>query len=139
MIRIDIPGPPTAKGRPRFARATGRAYTPAKTVNAEAHVKMIAAQAMAGAAPFDGPLTMRVVAALAIPGSWSQRKQRDAAEGRLRPTGRPDVDNFLKLYGDALNGIVWRDDAQVVEAKVSKHYSKYPHTVVEIAPLVIDQ
>jgi Holliday junction resolvase RusA-like endonuclease len=40
--------------------------------------------------------------------------------GGCYPTGRPDIDNTLKLLLDACNGIVWLDDAQVVEVAVSK-------------------
>lgn len=137
MIRIEIPGTPTAKGRPRFSRASGRAYTPAKTEAAESHVKIIAALAMAGAAPFDGPIKLEVWARMAVPQSWSKRKQQAAHAGELRPTGKPDLDNLLKLVGDSLNGIVWRDDSQVVEASMTKRYAHIPMTVVIVTPLEI--
>ena len=36
-------------------------------------------------------------------------------------TDKPDVDNVLKLVMDALNGVAYRDDAQVTEAVIRKH------------------
>ena len=60
---------------------------------------------------------------------------RKPLEGALRivvtvmrnrsPTARPDADNYLKAI-DAFNGIVWRDDAQVIDARVVKVRSVSP-------------
>jgi Holliday junction resolvase RusA-like endonuclease len=58
-----------------------------------------------------------------------------AENGLLRPTTRPDVDNFCKCGLDALNGIVWRDDSQVVELTVSKFYSSRPRLELEAVEL----
>ena len=40
------------------------------------------------------------------------------------PTSVPDTDNVLKAVSDAMNGIVYRDDSQVVNAVVWKRYSE---------------
>ena len=48
-----------------------------------------------------------------------------AESGALRPITKPDADNFAKVI-DALNGIVWPDDNQVVELTVEKFYSTRP-------------
>lgn len=46
---------------------------------------------------------------------------------------RADWDNFHKLSMDALSGIVWEDDSQIVEAVVRKDYDKErPRVEVEI-------
>ena len=47
-MKFTIPGEPTGKGRPRMTR-TGHTYTPEKTVNYEALVKMAYKQASNGA------------------------------------------------------------------------------------------
>lgn len=36
---------------------------------------------------------------------------------------RPDVDKLARAIGDALTGVVWRDDSQIVQFKVSKYYA----------------
>jgi Holliday junction resolvase RusA-like endonuclease len=49
------------------------------------------------------------------------------------PIGKPDLDNMLKALKDACNGIVWRDDAQIVDVKASKEYADTrPHLTIEV-------
>ena len=50
----------------------------------------------------------------------------------IRPTRKPDFDNIGKVICDALNGIAYRDDAQIVDALVRKFYSDTPRVIVEI-------
>lgn len=80
---------------------------------------------MEGRALLAGPLAVEVRAYLPIPASWSKKKHLDAAEGLIRPTSRPDVDNFAKVI-DGLNEVAWKDDAQIVTLAVSKRYSVRP-------------
>jgi len=73
---------------------------------------------------------MRIIAYYAIPASTSQKKRREMESGLLRPIKKPDVDNLAKVVCDALNKIAYRDDAQVVDAQVSKYYSDQPRIEV---------
>ena len=131
-ITIELPGEPRGKGRPRFTRA-GIAYTPAKTRSYEASLSWTAAAAMKGAKPLEGPLVLIVEAYMPIPMSWSGKRQRMAAAGDIRPTTRPDFDNIMKTL-DGLNGIVWRDDAQVVDVRCVKAYSERPRLRITVEP-----
>jgi Holliday junction resolvase RusA-like endonuclease len=132
IAQFSIPGPPVAKGRPKFARRGGfvTTYTPEKTVNFEGLVKSRAAEAMDGEPPAEGPVRLSVMVMLPIPASWSGKKQTAAASGNLRPTSKPDWDNFGKIASDGMNGIVYRDDSQIVSATVEKHYSINPRVDV---------
>ena len=56
--------------------------------------------------------------------------------GCTRPTGKPDLDNCIKLLMDGLNKLAWLDDAQVVRLTASKRYAVAPQTVVEIAEVL---
>jgi Holliday junction resolvase RusA-like endonuclease len=134
MIVVELAGTPVGKGRPRFMRATGHAYTPEKTRNFETNLLLRAQDVMAGQPPIEGPVAVIVYAYFPIPQSWSQKKRAGALLGVRRPTGRPDLDNIIKML-DAFNGIVWRDDAQIVEGSVSKHYSDRPRLCVEVKPV----
>ena len=44
-------------------------------------------------------------------------------------------DNVLKAAGDGLNGIVWRDDAQIASAQIIKLYSETPRLIIEVREL----
>ena len=133
-IRITLSGQPVAKGRVRFARKTGHAFTPEKTVAYEGRLSLAAQDAMNGAPPLEGPLLVTVMAELLIPLSWSKRKKDQAASGLRLPLARPDLDNFAKIL-DALNLIVWVDDAQIVDLCVRKRYSAQPQLTIDIRTL----
>jgi len=134
-IIIELPGEPKGKGRPRFARRTGHAYTPQKTASYEAMLRHEAALAMADRPPLEGALRVRVAAYFGVPASWSTKKQIAAITGAIRPAKRPDLDNIVKMF-DALNVIVWRDDAQIVEGWIEKYYSDRPRLRIEVSPVV---
>lgn len=42
--------------------------------------------------------------------------------GQIRPTVKPDCDNVSKIILDALNGVAFKDDSQVVGLWVEKWY-----------------
>lgn len=130
-IRFFIPGAPQGKGRARATR-TGRMYTPAKTVAYESLISHAAALAMDGAAIIDSACALTVDIAFAIPPSWPKKRRQGAIDGKVLPTLRPDADNVAKAVLDACNGIVWRDDAQVVLLQAHKRYSQTPGVTVEI-------
>ena len=51
----------------------------------------------------------------------------------IKPTKKPDADNIAKAVCDALNGIAYKDDSQVVDLTVRKYYSKFPRVQVFIS------
>lgn len=132
-VSIYVPGEPVSKGRPRFVRSTGRTYTPAKTATAERSLAQWAFEAMAGRPLFNEPLGLCVDLAFAWPKSVT-RKRRNDPHGMWRAS-RPDVDNATKLVGDALNNVVWTDDALIVLAVVRKFYSEAPSTRIVVCPV----
>src|SRR5260370_40793394 len=91
--------------------------------------------AMAGRQPIDVPVRIELLVELPGPASWAKRKTADAITGHIRPTSRPDVDNFLKAILDTINTIVVADDAQVVEVYAKKKFSIPPKMVATIFPL----
>lgn len=64
--------------------------------------------------------------------------KNDCRDAIIMPK-RPDGDNLLKMVGDALNGIVWKDDGQIVDGRVRKFYHEIggaPRTEITIAEAV---
>jgi Holliday junction resolvase RusA-like endonuclease len=128
---ITVPGVPTGKGRPKFVKATGRAYTPKSTASRENAVGSAAASAWR-APPSDAPFDVTVTLVLPVPPSWSKKKQAAALAGDVPPTAKPDLDNAVKLVADALNEIVWRDDKQITRLTAVKRYGITPQTIIEV-------
>jgi Holliday junction resolvase RusA-like endonuclease len=66
-----------------------------------------------------------VIAVFPIAQSWAKKKQASALAGTEPPCVKPDHDNLAKSL-DALNGIVWGDDKQIVFSRVFKIYGERP-------------
>jgi Holliday junction resolvase RusA-like endonuclease len=132
-VTIVIDGTAVAKGRPRMTRR-GFAYTPAATRKYEAHGRLAAQLAMNGR-PIALPPRMVALVELPIPVSWSKRRRAVAITGDIRPTSRPDLDNFIKAAADAVSGIVVADDSLIVELDARKRYGSDPKVVLTIVPL----
>ena len=130
VLQVHIPGEPVAKGRPRMTRQ-GRAYTPKRTASAETYARQMMV-AQAGQPLLQGPLDVEIVVVMGIPQSWKGRTRADAVAGLVRPTKRPDADNFGKLYGDAGNGILWHDDSQICGLTISKCYGEKPGVLLTV-------
>lgn len=131
---ITIPGIARGKGRARATRR-GTVYTPAQTVNAEAWVKACAVEQI-GQPLLTTPLSVNVAFHVEVPASWSKKRRAAALSGEIRPTGKPDLDNCIKLIFDGLNKIAWLDDSQVVTLTASKRYDTTPATFMQIAEVL---
>lgn len=132
-LTVVLAGPPMAKERVRVTRE-GHAYTPERTLNYEARLAHAAQVEMAGRPLFDGPLKVLVEARMPIPESKPKRWKEAARAGQVRPTKKPDADNFAKIL-DALNLIVWADDAQIVDLRVVKIFDTRPEFKVTVEPI----
>ena len=126
---VDIP--PTGKARPRMTRS-GHVYTPKETVEAERKIAEAFLAAGGKCIPKGCEVGMEVTAYFPIPRSFSQRKREAVAYREIFPTKKPDADNILKLAADALNGVAYADDAQIVRMEISKEYSDDAEGYMEI-------
>tara|TARA_R100001244_G_scaffold2541_1_gene3928 strand:- start:8220 stop:8615 length:396 start_codon:yes stop_codon:yes gene_type:complete len=117
----------------RAGKAGRIQYTPTDMRNQQSFIRLLAMQEMAGRAPLDGPIRLRMDFRFEIPASWSRRKQV-AAMGAPH-VSRPDASNLAKLVEDALNGTAFRDDAQVAELTITKRYGPQALTVVMVEAL----
>ena len=145
---IIIYGDPMGKQRPKFSSRGSfiKTYTPKETVNYESKVvnayktqcgKMFGLECM---------LSAKIIAYYKIPSSrYRFYKKTKSVEldrtgqlmyvNEIRPTVKPDCDNIAKICLDALNGIAYYDDKQIVELSVKKYYSKEPRVEIEIEEL----
>lgn len=127
---FTIHAAPVGKARPRVTR--NGTFTPAKTREYEKLVR-VEYGAQCGAQYFgDSPLAVSITAYYQIPKSASKRKREQMKSKIARPTVKPDADNVCKAVCDALNGVAWKDDAQITNLVFEKYYSEEPCVKVEI-------
>lgn len=117
MRTFFVDGKPQGKGRPRFSRHV--VYTPKETIEYEHRI----AEAYDGEC-LAGSLFVDICAYFSIPKSYTKTQRNAIKNGYLTPTKKPDADNIGKVVLDALNGIAYEDDKQVIELRVSKKYSE---------------
>lgn len=118
-IEIIVDGEPKGKGRPRVS--FGRLIPDQKTEAEEVHIRGIGSKVMAGRPPSINPIRMVLEAVFDMPISWPARLRESP---QLAHISKPDLDNIEKLYLDALNGVVYVDDAQVCEVIKRKRYGE---------------
>ena len=134
MVMYTVYGEPVGKGRPRFARRGNfvSTYTPQKTKSYEDEIRMMAKAAMGSNELLDTPVTVAIYIRVGIPASFSKQKRKDALEGILKPTKKPDLDNVEKCFLDSQNGIIYLDDKQVINLHVTKVYAETPAVEVMV-------
>ena len=71
------------------------------------------------------PAAVRIEAVYGIPKSYSKKKRERALNGELAPTKKPDADNIAKVVCDALNGVAYVDDTQVIDLRVFKRFENH--------------
>ncbi|WP_368265129.1 RusA family crossover junction endodeoxyribonuclease [Enterococcus innesii] len=131
-IFFTVPGEPVPQGRPKFTtKPFMRAYDPPKSA---AYKKLIASYArrVKPEKLLEGNIRVSINVYKGIPKSFSKRKVALAEAHLLRPTTKPDADNYAKGPLDACKGIIWKDDGQVVDLSIRKYYSKKPRIEVWI-------
>lgn len=127
-VFFKVPGKPQGKARPRVVG--GHAYTPQKTKDFEQAVAW--AFKAAGGKIMDGYIKVTVTAFYEITKSTSKKNRELMERGIILPTVKPDIDNVIKAVLDALNGIAYRDDNQVVQLNGAKFYGKEPCLYIEV-------
>lgn len=136
MIEFTIPGTPVAQGRPRAVRhGRGvRMYDPKKSKDYKKYVALIARQ-HAPKEPTEAALGVQMKIYRQIPKSTSKKKRALYNQGIERPVVKPDVDNYTKAILDACNGIIYKDDSQILDLQASKYYSDNPRVEISIKAL----
>jgi Holliday junction resolvase RusA-like endonuclease len=125
VVTFTVDGDPVPKGRPRFARRGQfvQTYTDAKTIDYETQVAMRARHAIGATKPLESALTVFLYLRYTVPASYSKKRKEACLRGVEYPK-RIDIDNVYKSITDAMNGIVYLDDSQIVEAHIKKVYAE---------------
>lgn len=120
VLEFSLEVEPKAKKRPKVYRWS--------TVNPSEEDEQILAGEMRAhpecpEEPYAGQIRLQLKFYMNPPKSTPQWKLPYMDEGYLRPNKSPDLDNYVKLVLDALNGILWEDDRYIVETNSAKFYT----------------
>lgn len=108
--------------------------TPPDTKEAEAKVRDAFRRAHPRHRPYTGPVLLRFTAVFETPRSFNRALREAAARGKLYAVKKPDKDNIEKLIVDALNGIAFVDDQQVMGGGL-KRYGTPARLEISFEPL----
>ena len=125
IVTFNVEGNPVGKQRARYAKRGNfvTAYTPEKTRTYETLIKESAKQAMGSSEPLETPVTLYLYIRVTIPKSCTKKRLEDIQNGSEKPIKKPDASNILKSVEDGMNGVVYKDDSQIVNIHVAKVYS----------------
>lgn len=120
-----VPGEVRGKMRPKASSFGGHAkvYTPSKQIEYENWVRLCYQEAYPSEKPMEGPLYAIVNVYMRVPKSASKKNREAMLACEIKPTKKPDLDNCVKQL-DALNGVAFADDSQIVEIHADKSFAE---------------
>lgn len=132
MHEFFIPVVPVGKARARTVRQGGkvRTFTPSKTKAFEKCIAMHGKAYMQHRDILTGPVCLTMHIRCKVPESWSHKRKTAALNQEIVPTTKPDTSNIVKAVEDALNGVLYVDDNQIVQLSVLKSYAVEPGILV---------
>lgn len=139
FLSFKVLGEPCGQGRPIISTINGRprGVDPARSRNYKAYVAVLAANAAKehGWEYTEGPVLVVINAYFSVPKSKSKKYKAACYKGTELPCKKPDADNIAKIICDAMNGIVYKDDAQICELTVIKRFvceGQEPYVSVQV-------
>lgn len=127
---------PVEQARPRAAYIDRRIimYDPEKVKNFKKELSQLARLNYRDD-PLDEALEVEISFYRPVQKSLSKKERARRLSGEHRPTVKPDLDNYIKSTLDALNGILWADDARIVDLHAHKYYSDRPRIEITVREL----
>ena len=132
MIRLIIPGEPHVLNRPRFTTAGGfsRAYDSQKSEKNEVIFLML--HSLGRQLPSEDHLIITL--------QFYLKPSQSDVDANLKAWGMKhnsskDLDNMIKFYLDCGNGVLWKDDKQIIKIIAERKFSSIPKTVIKIEEL----
>ena len=124
------------RGQPIGSIGVG-SHMPAETEAYQDTIGYLARQAMKGQDPLEGPVRLHIRAFVPIPKRTPNYRIWEIRRGLYHPCKTPDMTNIAKLAEDALNGIVFKDDKQVVRwgARSGRFFSFRPRLEIDVEPV----
>jgi Holliday junction resolvase RusA-like endonuclease len=142
-MKFTILGTPMPKQSARFRsvkmgdKTFVKSYQKNEVVQNERNMAFdIKSQLPADFKPYTEALAARIVFVFPPLSSWNKKQQNLFSSGvTLFKSTKPDVDNLQKICCDAMQGVVYLNDSQIVDMHCTKIYGPVPMIEIEIKPL----
>ena len=136
-LKFTVLGKPQPQQRPKFNSFTKAVRDPKASVDYKRNVGAMAMVAVQDSnwtlCHREMPIEVTIVSYRAIPTSTAKWKKDAAIHGLIPPlTKGGDLDNIAKGILDAMNGIVYEDDAQVFKLNCESRFSETPRVEIEV-------
>lgn len=133
QLFFDFDIEPVPQLRPRVSSRGGyvQVYDPPKVKNFKNLLRSLAVNQYSRP-PMLGPLSVSLTFYRPVQKSISQSERERRLSNRSKPVVKPDIDNYAKATLDALTGVLWHDDSQIVKITGEKRYGEYPRIEVEV-------
>ena len=124
MINIFYPVKPKSSPRQRVTKNV--TYMPKDYTYWKNGLKLLAKTKIKN--PLESDIYLKIDFFFEIPKSWSKTKKEQAKWHNIKP----DIDNLIKSVMDSFNGVVYKDDGQVVSIQARKQYANFTGVKIEI-------
>ena len=145
-VEFMVHGLPVAQGSKKVIQNKGRTFlvesSKEKLVPWRQEIAQLAHNEMMGDSPWSRGVSVRLMFFLPRPKAHfgTGRNEHQLKESApVAPHVKPDIDKLTRAVLDALSGVVFHDDAQVVFLQATKMYSedsRYPGAMVEVKKVV---
>jgi len=135
MIEFQVPGVPQQQGS-KTRWGTEENENVRSWRESVAHT---GTAVMRGAPLYDGPIRLSITFIFPRPKSHyrtGKYKGELRQSAPIHHTGPPDLDKLMRAIGDALTGVVIRDDRQIAQWHARKIYGAHPGMTLRIETLV---
>ena len=129
-MKYIVPGKPVAQKRHRHTKK-GFVYDPSSKEKKDFIAKLKSLPKKV----FKGDISLQVYFYLPYPKKYYRTgKYKGILKDKVPHycKTRPDIDNYIKFVMDCLNGLVYKDDSQVVDIYSNKLYATNPQTIIII-------
>ena len=130
-MKLVIPIEPVEQQRPRIRKGGRGLYDPKKVRDFKKEVAEYVKQQDFSKFE-DKALNVKIKFYRQVQNSISKKERELRLSDVHRPIVKPDLDNYTKSILDALNSVLWDDDAKIVHAELDKIYSEKPRIEIEV-------
>ena len=126
VIRFRVYGIPQTKGSTKAFNVKGRRFPVVTNDNTKNARWAATVSGEAQRARVSSGLSAPVVGAVWLMLHFHVRKPKSLPKRIMHATKKPDLDKMIRSVKDALKGVLYLDDAQVVDLSAQKRYSDSP-------------